>query len=436
MAVAVSAPQLRPDQARIATHPARRKYVCMGRRWGKTVLGLVLVLAALLAGLKVAWVVPTYRNSNGVWKSLIGHLGALIKSGKARANRSDRTIDLWNGGFFGIYTADNPTGMRGEWFHLVIVDEASRVAEEVIDEVIEPTLADADGEAVYISTPAGKNWFYRGWQAAYANMSEAAAFKATTAGNPSPMIRKAFERARLKFGEDSDTFKQEWLAEFVDSGALVWLAEWVGRWHYDEPGRERRIIARTLSYDTASKDKDTNAYTACVIGDLMDDYSMNIRHVWRERLLMPQLVDRIAEDARRWNYDGKLYRDGYAVGHVVIEDRSSGTGAYQTLYHSGDPMLQACLRAFNPTGSKDERFGNAGVWVKRKWVRFPAPSSRTPWLKSFEDELFNEEAFKDQRDAVAQLILWHEQVFLRGVEARGQVEAAPAEVRSQLETAA
>ena len=424
--VTLAVPMLRPDQARIALHPAKRKYVCAGRRFGKTVLGIALVLAALKQRGKVAWVVPTYRNANGVWKSLVGIMSPLIKAGEARANRSERTIELRKGGFFGIFTADNPTGMRGEWFNLVVVDEASRVSEDVIDEVIEPTLADADGEAVYISTPQGKNWFYRGWSSAYANMQTEAAFKATTAANPSPMIQKAFERARLKFSEDSDTFKQEWLAEFVDSGALVWLPECVTRYDPDDPTYERRIIGRTLSYDTASKDKNTNAYSACVVGDLMDDYSMCIRHVWRERLLMPQLVERITEDAKRWNYDGKLFSNGRRRGDIVIEDQSSGTGAYQMLYYSGDPLLQACLKGFRPTNSKEERFGNTGIWVKRGWVKFPIPSSRAPWLKAFEDELFQEEEFLDQRDAVAQLILWNEPIFYRGVEARGRVEAAVA----------
>jgi phage terminase large subunit-like protein len=305
-----------------------------------------------------------------------------------------------------------------------VTDEAARVPEAVIEEVVEPTLADADGEHVAISTPKGKNWFYRAWQAGRTNMREIASFQAPTTANPSPLIQKAAERARLRFGEDSDTYRQEWLAEFVDSGALVWLAEWVTRWNPEDETRERRIIARTLSYDTASKDKDTNAYTACVVGELLDDYTMDIRHVWRERLLMPQLVDRIADDARRWNYDSKLFDGTHAVGHIVIEDRSSGIGAFQTLMSSGDPLMQRCLRAFNPTSSKAERFGNAGVWVKRRWVRFPIPGPRVPWLRAFEDELFNEEEFQDQRDAIAQLILWHEPTFRIGVDARGELEAA------------
>ena len=414
----VVAPRLRPDQARIAMHPAKRKYCSAGRRFGKSVLGQVMVLAALRVGLRVAWVVPTYRNSNPLWRAVESSLGPVRKAGACRMNRSERYVEMvGNGGYLGVYTGDNPDAMRGESFHLVVIDEASRVSESAIDDVIEPTLADEDGDLLAISTPKGKNWFYRAFQRGRMDMQSVAAFQAPTSDNPSPRIKLAAERARLRFGEDSDTYRQEWCAEFVDSSALVWLDEWVTRYDPSDPARERRIIARYLSYDTASKDRDTNAYTACVVGELLDDYTMDIRHVWRDRLLMPNLVDRIDQDAARWDYDGKLF-------DVVIEDRSSGIGAYQTLMHGGSERIRRTLRAFNPTTSKGERFGNAGTWVKRGIVRLPRPGPDALWLKALEDELFEEDQYLDQRDAIAQLILWLEPTFFRGVEARGMVSAA------------
>lgn len=418
-------PQLRPDQARIAAHPAKRKYLSMGRRWGKTVLGQILILSALRIGLRAAWLVPTYRNSNPLWRAVESALGPARAAGWVRLNRGERYVEAGNGGFLGIYTGDNPDAMRGEAFHLVIPDEASRIGEAVMTDIVEPTLADYDGDLVSISSPNGKNWFYREYQRGRTDMHDVAAWQAPTKDNPNPRIQLAAERARTRFGEDSDTYRQEWLGEFVDSGALVWLPEWVTRYDPADPSRERRIIARYLSYDTASKDKDRNAYTACCVGELLDDYTMDLRHVWRERLLMPNLVDRIADDAKRWNYDGKLYdaRQGEGIGQIVIEDQASGIGAYQTLFHSGDPLMQACLRAFNPKTSKEERFGNAGTWVKRGWFRLPRPGPDARWLKAFEDEMFEEQEFVDQRDAVAQLILWLESTFYRGVEARGQVAA-------------
>jgi predicted phage terminase large subunit-like protein len=412
-------PMLRPDQARIALHPAKRKAVCMGRRYGKTVLGLVLVLSALLIGQRVAWLVPNYRNSSPFWRAIEAALAPLKRAGKAKLNRAERYAELWNGGFLGIYTADNAGAMRGEWFHLVVTDEAARVAEDVIEEVVEPTLADVDGDHVAISTPLGKNWFYRMWRRGYEDGTYTAAFRAPTSANPNPLIRKAYDRARLIFGEDSNTFRQEWNAEFIDSGAVVWLREWCeDRYDVTDEAQARRVVARFLSYDTASKDKDHNAYSACVVGELLADYRLRLRHVWRERLLMPQLVDRIERDAERWNVDGKLYAPGEERGAIIIEDRASGIGAYQTLMDSGSPLLAATLRAFNPTSSKDERFGNAGVWVKNGSVILPQPAEETRWLHAFEAEVFEEDEFMDQRDAVAQLILWNEHRLAAGLHAR------------------
>lgn len=385
----------------------------MGRRWGKTVLGLVLVLSAVLIGQRVAWLVPNYRNSSPFWRALESALEPLRRAGKAKFNKAERFITLWNGGFIGVYTADNAGAMRGEWFHLVVTDEAARVKEDVIEEVVEPTLADVDGDHIAISTPFGKNWFWRMWRRGMEDGVETAAFRAPSSANPNPLIRKAYARARDVFGEDSNSFRQEWDAEFVDSGAVVWLREWCEqRYWLADPDRERRIVARFLSYDTASKDKTHNAYSAGVVGELMTDWSMQIRHVWRDRLLMPNLVERIEQDAVRWNYDGKLYTYDEERGKIIIEDRSSGIGAYQTLMYSGSDLMRRLLVAFNPTTSKDERFGNAGIWVKNGSVVLPAPSDETRWLHAFEAEVFEEDEFMDQRDAVAQLILWTEPRYL------------------------
>ncbi len=131
---------------------------------------------------------------------------------------------------------------------------------------------------------------------------------------------------------------------------------------------------------------------------------------------MPDLVARIEQDAVRWDNDGKLRE-------IVIEDRASGIGAYQTLMATGSARLCAALRAFNPTSSKDERFSNAGVWVANHSVMLPAPSEAVRWLHAFEAEVFEESEFLDQRDAVAQLILFYEHILAEGFRARGERRA-------------
>lgn len=375
-------------------------------------MALALVLAALLSGMRVAWMVPNYRNSDPLWRAIEAALAPLRKAGRAKLNKADRHVELWNGGFLGIYTGANADAMRGEWFHLVVVDEAAKVPESVIEEVVEPTLADVDGELIAISTPRGKNWFYRMWQRGTEDGQYVASWTAPSSDNPSPMIRKAFERARLKFGEHSTTFRQEWLAEFVSDGARVWLRDWCeDRYDVADQDAERRVIARALSYDTAAKDKDTNAYSALTVGELMPDYRMRLRHVWRDRLLFPNLAAQVERDIERWDHDGKL-RD------IIIEDKSSGTSLYQTLMASGSPRVRSLLRAYMPTGTKDQRFEQAGVWVKNGSLYLPKPSPSTSWLLAFEDECFEETEFLDQRDSVSQLILFYEHILSEGWRAR------------------
>jgi predicted phage terminase large subunit-like protein len=406
-------PMLRLDQYRIARHPAKVKTLTMGRRWGKSTMLGALSLNAARQGARVAWVVPTYKNGNSLWRFTERVVGPLKAAGLAKTNKTERLIDFPTvGGSLGIYSADNPDGIRGDNFNLVAVDEAARVSEETWADVIQPTLADVDGDAILISTPKGKNWFYRQWRDGIQDGQYAASWQAPSSDNPMPTIKRASERVRLRYGETSTTYRQEWGAEFVDDGALVWLREWCeDRYSPADEAMSASVIARFLSYDTAAKDKDTNAYSALVVGELLPDYRMRLRHVWRDRLLFPNLAAQVERDIVRWDADGKLH-------NIIIEDKSSGTGLYQTLQNSGSERVQQMLVPFMPTGTKETRFEQAGVWVKNGSVILPHPHDSTRWLLAFEDEVFEESEYKDQRDAAAQLILWNEHRLADGYRAR------------------
>src|SRR5215207_7101537 len=158
-------PRLRPDQTYIAGHPAKTKILAMGRRWGKTVLGGSAALGTARAGGHVAWVVPTYRNGRPLWRWAEKVVAPMRRARMASVNRTERTIEFHDtGGFLGVYSMDNPASILGEAFNLVIIDEAARIPEEAWTEAIQPTLADVDGDAILISTPKGRNWFWREWQ--------------------------------------------------------------------------------------------------------------------------------------------------------------------------------------------------------------------------------------------------------------------------------
>ena len=196
-------------------NPARIKFVAMGRRWGKTFMGGVYAVTCADRGAAVAWVAPTYKNTRPLWRFCESHTKPVAS--RLRINRGERIIEFPSGGWLAMYTADNDVGMRGESFDVVIVDEAAQVKEETYTDVILPTLADRDGHCMLITTPKGRNWFYREW--INADGHDAARFQAPSNANPKPTIRRAFELAKSRVS--GRTFRQEWLAEFVDDGGGV-----------------------------------------------------------------------------------------------------------------------------------------------------------------------------------------------------------------------
>ena len=156
-----------------------------------------------------------------------------------------------------------------------------------------------------------------------------------------------------------------------------------------------------ISFDTASKDREEHAYTACTVGELTPDYRLIVREVWRDKLQFPDLPDTIRHIAERYNYDGQLRA-------LIIEDKSSGTSAYQTLMRSAPTWLQRILVAFQPSGDKLQRGNQAAVWAKRDCVLLPHPAEGAEWLHEFESELYSFplSVFKDQADSFNQLIIY------------------------------
>ena len=134
-------PRLRPDQYAIACHPAKTKILSMGRRWGKTVLGGVLVGLTLQQHGRVAWIAPTYKNTRPMWRWLLMATAEDAKAKRLTVSKADRTISTKRGGFLGMYSGENIDSIRGEAFHLVVLDEAARLPEDAWTDAIMPTLS-------------------------------------------------------------------------------------------------------------------------------------------------------------------------------------------------------------------------------------------------------------------------------------------------------
>lgn len=183
---------------------------------------------------------------------------------------------------------------------------------------------------------------------------------------------------------------------------------------FASPDEDELIVGRWISWDTALKDTQTSAYNACVVFELLADYRLRVSYVWREKLTFPELLPEIERIASLWNWDGKLRG-------VIIEDKASGTTAYQTLKDSADYHLSSLLQLFNPGQSpKEVRWSQAAIWCKRDCIELPNPSNDVPWLYDFEAELFAvpKSEYKDQADAFAQGVIYLEALIADGYHVR------------------
>lgn len=210
-------PPLHKRQLEVALSPARFKVAACGRRrWGKTRLGAALCIKTAATGGRAWWIAPTYKVSEVGWR-LIRRLAIQIPGAAIR--QSERLVTFPNGGEIQVRSADNPDSLRGEGLDFVVMDECAFIHEDAWQEAIRPALADRKGRALFISTPKGRNWFWRIWQRCMdEHDTEWHGWQLPTSANP--YIDPAeIEAARL--GLPERIFLQEFLAQFLDDAGGV-----------------------------------------------------------------------------------------------------------------------------------------------------------------------------------------------------------------------
>lgn len=203
-----------PGQRMVHEHPARFKILAAGRRWGKTRLGVHECLDVAAEGGRAWWVAPNYKMSEVGWRPL-RIMGTKIG---AEVRKVDRQVILPGGGDVTVRSADHPDTLRGEGLDFVVMDECAFIGEEAWTEALRPALSDRQGRAMFISTPKGRNWFWRMWQRGHEEGSEWRSWQLPTSDNPY-IVQTEIEAARETLPEL--TFEQEYLAVFLESEGSV-----------------------------------------------------------------------------------------------------------------------------------------------------------------------------------------------------------------------
>lgn len=227
--------QLTLPQSEIFCSDSRFRAVVAGRRFGKTFLSTGEMLRAATSGKnKNCWyVAPTYGSAKDIAWDMLIH--TIPMEYIAKRNESALVLKLINGSTISLKGAEKPDNLRGRALDFVVLDEFADMRPEAWYEVIRPSLSDRQGGALFIGTPKGRNHFYDLYAKGLDGDADWESWQYTTldGGNvPEEEIKAAMSDL------DERTFKQEYMAEFVNYSGIIYYGfkreETVTRIEFDQ----------------------------------------------------------------------------------------------------------------------------------------------------------------------------------------------------------
>lgn len=290
-----------PGQARILAGARKRNVACMGRRYGKTYLLQDVILnqpgGALggrdgrgRQGLPCAWYAPNDSYFARVYQDIARQYAPVIR----KATTSPRpVIEFRNGGRIDFWTLENPMKCgRGNFYARVVVDEAAhaRYLQDAWEQSIAWTLADLDGDAWFISTPSGINYFHDLYRKAETD-PDWASHTAPSMDNPYLPAGWMQEQAQTM---PALVFAQEVEAQFVTFGAGLVKPEML------VDGTAPAALPTVLGVDLAISERQGSDWTAIVA--MSRDTATGIvyvREAERHRVGFHAVIERIKAAAAR-----------------------------------------------------------------------------------------------------------------------------------------
>jgi predicted phage terminase large subunit-like protein len=176
----------------------------------------------------------------------------------------------------------------------VILDEAAmaRHLEEAWNAAIRPTLTDLAGDAWFLSTPKGLNYFHTLYQRG--GVEEGwAAWQMPTASNPY-IPAEEIEAARKEL--PSLVFQQEYLAQFVTFEGTAVRREWLKV--AAAPPNCRRFV---MGVDLAISTKTSADWTAAIVMTMDDSGRLYLVAAERTRAPFNEILAFVAALADRWH---------------------------------------------------------------------------------------------------------------------------------------
>lgn len=225
-----------------------------------------------------------------------------------KKNEVDRILYLINGAQIHIKGADNPDSLRGGNPFGVVLDECAMMKKEIYDEIYRPVLAANKGWIWFVSTPRGKNWFYKQYQFAKENPERWQVIH-LKANESTVLSKETLDQAQAEMTQQA--FSQEFLCEFLEGEGTIFrrIAENISG-HLEEPKLTRKY---KMGVDLA-RHKDWTVVT------VIDRHTHQLVYFDRFNQIDWNLQKaRIEATARRYN-NAIVTVDATGVGEPVAED--------------------------------------------------------------------------------------------------------------------
>lgn len=214
---------LHEAQKKVVEDKHRFRVVNAGRRFGKSVMAVEeLFFNAVTKESNVAYIAPTYLQAREIAWTLLKKRVQDFSIIDINETRLEMTINNNVGSTSRIVLKgwESIESLRGQSFDFLVLDEVAMYREFNIgwEEVIRPTLTDRKGNALFISTPKGFNFWYDIYNMESKD-NDYKSFHFTAYDNPF-IHKEELEKIKLELTEDR--YAQEILADFRKTQGLVY----------------------------------------------------------------------------------------------------------------------------------------------------------------------------------------------------------------------
>jgi len=313
-------------QQDVLNSPTEEVVICAGRQAGKTILCAYIALRALLeSNMAILLVAPTYTLTDRVMDYLRTWIGKYFKNEIRVINKPfPKVVTKW-GSFLDGKSTEKPEQILGKGYNLRIIDECARTSEQIFHTYIIPASGIELGKSIYISTPRGRDWFWRLWRKAG---ERGGAFHWTSIESPY-FDKKKWDEAKSKLPDF--VFRQEYMAEFLEE-AMVFqgFGNCLKEYQYPQEYNEKHLYV--VGVDLGRYEN----YTDISVMDLMTNQEVNNHRFQGEWELQKKKITSVADryghcpiwiDATSITvgdaYVGELENAGYNVTGYKIQSNVS-----------------------------------------------------------------------------------------------------------------